>query len=270
MVGLALIGSVAYARKVEPDQVHIDRITAVLEHLDPTLHGFRILQLSDIHMDGRWMNFERLEEWVQIANREKPDLIVITGDVVSDGFPVDIKEYAKILVRLEARHGKLAVMGNHDYRMDVEKTRRILNQSEIRELCNAVHSIRQDGGVIHIAGVDDVLEGMPRLEETLGQIPEQGAAVLLVHEPDFADAGVESGRFDLQISGHSHGGQVIIPGLGPIVLPPLGRKYPIGLRKIGNMLQYTNRGLGMVAPYVRFFCPPEITIFTLERKTPAG
>jgi predicted MPP superfamily phosphohydrolase len=268
--GISAAGSAAYARKIEPDWVKVERVSVPLARLEPALQGFRILQLSDIHMDGRWMTLKRLAEWIKIANRQKPDLIVITGDLITEGVVLDIKPYAQALGQLRARHGKMAVLGNHDYWSDADKTRRILRQAETRDMSNLVFTIQEGGASLHIAGVDDVLEGMDRLDNTLDQIPTRGAAILMVHEPDFADAGVTSGRFDFQISGHSHGGQVIIPGVGPFVLPPLGRKYPLGLHRVGNMLQYTNRGLGMVAPYVRFFCPPEITVFTLVCKNPAG
>lgn len=86
----------------------------------------------------------------------------------------------------------------------------------------------------------------------------------MAHEPDFADTSAATGKFDLQISGHTHGGQVNLPLLGPPVRPYLGQKYPIGLYKIGNMFQYTNRGVGMARLPIRFNCPPEITIFELK------
>jgi predicted MPP superfamily phosphohydrolase len=89
-------------------------------------------------------------------------------------------------------------------------------------------------------------------------------AILLAHEPDFADTSAATGKFDLQVSGHTHGGQVVVPFLGPPVLPYLGQKYHTGLYKIGNMFQYTNRGVGMNRLAVRFNCRPEITMFELE------
>jgi predicted MPP superfamily phosphohydrolase len=106
--------------------------------------------------------------------------------------------------------------------------------------------------------------GNVQLNSVIEALPSDGAAILLAHEPDFADESARSGRFDLQVSGHSHGGQVAIPFFGPPVLPYLGRKYPAGLYKVGNMFQYTNRGVGMARLPFRFNCPPEITIFTLK------
>ena len=118
--------------------------------------------------------------------------------------------------------------------------------------------------MLHFAGVDDVLEGQDDFKLALGPLPADGTAILLVHEPDFADTSAKTKRFDLQLSGHSHGGQIIFPYLDPPILPPLAKKYPLGLYQIGEMLLYTNRGLGMVPPQVRFNCRPEITVFTLK------
>ncbi|HVO42428.1 MAG TPA: hypothetical protein VMT34_07385, partial [Aggregatilineales bacterium] len=104
-----------------------------------------------------------------------------------------------------------------------------------------------------------------RLPAVLAQLPGEAAAVLLVHEPDFADVSAATGRFDLQLSGHSHGGQVIPPFFKrPPVLPLLGKKYPIGVYRVDGMVQYTNRGLGMLRPYIRVNCRPEITMLTLH------
>jgi predicted MPP superfamily phosphohydrolase len=113
------------------------------------------------------------------------------------------------------------------------------------------------------AGTDDVLEGHANLQLTLEGIPPEEPVILLAHEPDFA---VHAARFpvDLQLSGHSHGGQIRLPLLGAPVLPPLARRYPWGLHRIGGLTLYTNVGIGTIALPVRFLCPPEITLITLR------
>jgi predicted MPP superfamily phosphohydrolase len=131
-------------------------------------------------------------------------------------------------------------------------------------LSNEVYTLSQDGEELHIAGVDDIWEKQDRLDLVLEKLPDAGAAILLAHEPDFADQSADTGRFDLQLSGHSHGGQVVIPFVGAPLLPYLGMKYPSGLYRVGTMWQYTNRGVGMARLKVRFNCRPEITVFTLE------
>jgi predicted MPP superfamily phosphohydrolase len=123
--------------------------------------------------------------------------------------------------------------------------------------------MHRNGSSIHIAGIDDHLAGYGNLAETLTHLPEQSSAILLAHEPDFAEISAPTRRFSLQISGHSHGGQIKLPFIGAPYLPPLGRKYPGGLYQINGMKLYTNRGLGTSWLGIRINCPPEITVFNL-------
>lgn len=127
-----------------------------------------------------------------------------------------------------------------------------------------VWTLKRAGYPLHVCGVDDVWEGNPRLDHVLSRLPGSGPAILLVHEPDFADTVSMSGRFDLQLSGHSHGGQVRFPLVGAPALPRYARKYPVGAYRIGGMPLYTNRGLGMLPPRFRFLCRPEIAVFDLN------
>lgn len=131
-------------------------------------------------------------------------------------------------------------------------------------LVNSIHTLERGAARFHLAGIDDMYRGRPDLNKVLHAFPPGECAMLLVHEPDFADTSAETGRFDLQISGHSHGDQVVLPLAGPLILPRYGEKYFSGLYRVGEMLQYTNRGVGTSIPPVRFNCRPEITIFTLE------
>ncbi len=143
--------------------------------------------------------------------------------------------------------------------------RRTLAAGGVTELHNAVHTLRRDGASLHLCGVDSAYWGRDHLGSVLEKLPEKGAAVLLAHEPDLADRSAATGRFDLQLSGHSHGGQVRVPLLGPPLLPRLGRRYPSGLYKVKGMHLYTNRGLGN-HPRLRLNCRPEITLLTLRTK----
>jgi len=104
------------------------------------------------------------------------------------------------------------------------------------------------------------------LDVVLAKLPPSGPAILLAHEPDFADVSATTGRFSLQISGHSHGGQLIFPGIGTLVRGPHAKKYPLGRYRIGEMVHYTSRGLGTNVFWIRINCPPEITVFTLASK----
>lgn len=268
---LAVIGGMGYVTQIEPAWLEVVRLSLKLPRLDPAFSGFRLAQISDIHMGG-WMNRARLEKAVQVISNESPDVVAITGDyLLSHGWD-DARERAledvtAALKPLVESFPVLMVMGNHDYWTDAKRIREKLHGAGILELSNTVHSLRRGDAVFHICGLDDVYERRDDLNGLLARLPSDGAAILLCHEPDFADTSAETRRFDLQISGHTHGGQVVLPFVGPIHTPMHGHKYPLGLYKVGGMLQYTNRGIGMARIPVRFNCRPEITIFTFETET---
>ena len=265
--GAASLGGLYYARKVEPEQIVVERVSLTLPRLSPAFDAYRIVQVSDVHMDG-WMAPERLARIVGLANDERPDLVAITGDAVTRSRLYSTAHLAPLLVgplaELRARDGVLAVLGNHDHRAGAKAVRRALREAGVVELDNRVRTLRRDGDELHVAGVDSLYAGLDRLELVLEGLPEGGCAVLLAHEPDFADRSAATGRFDLQLSGHSHGGQVRLPFLGPLHLPRLGRQYPAGLYEVGGMRQYTNRGVGVTLARLRANCRPEVTVLTLR------
>ena len=164
---------------------------------------------------------------------------------------------------MRAPFGLWAVMGNHDAFTDPLRVTRALRAEGIQVLTNQSIPIEHNGGRFWLGGVDDVLEGTADLDVTFHQVPANEPTILLAHEPDYADS-VASYPVDLQLSGHTHGGQVRLPFLGPLYLVNLGRKYVWGLYKIGELTLYTNPGLGTVGVPVRWNCPPEITLLTLR------
>lgn len=262
----ALLGAAGllYAREAETRWVEVKPVTLVLPRLAPEFDGYRVVQIGDIHLDD-WTKPERLHGIARLVNAQGPDLIVITGDFASySAHRLDERRLVEALVGLEARDGTLAILGNHDYLTDVTLIRRCVREAGIKELINDVRTIRRGAAGLHVAGVDDVIEGRSRLDLVLRKLPESGAAILLAHEPDFADVSAATGRFDLQLSGHSHGGQVRIPLLVRLALPPLSQRYTSGFYRVGGMMQYTNRGIGFVNLRLRFLCRPEITVFTLR------
>ncbi|SRR6266849_5353958 len=267
-------GAAFYAHQIEPAWIDINTIPVQLPHLNPAFHGYRLVQISDLHADNRWMTAQRVAQIVKLVNEQKPDLVVITGDFVTRMLPSSPKALAA-LHHLQARDGTFAILGNHDHWSNPDKLRQLLQANHIHELKNAVHTIyRHNAAMLHIVGLDDLWPDPDHIEpvwqhaemlKLLTQtIPTTGAAILLVHEPDFADVAAANGRFDLQLSGHSHGGQVRLPFYGALELPPLGLKYPCGMYRTGTLQHYTNRGLGMVEPQVRMNCRPEITVFVCQ------
>lgn len=270
--GLALgatgTAGLLYAARVEPSWLEIEHVMLKVARLEPEFDDYRVVQISDIHMDHRHMTRERLLGIVSLVNAQQPDLIAITGDFVTRGQAAHYKtSLIEGLQGLAARDGVAAVLGNHDHWVGARGVRDIMAGSNLIDLSNRVHTLVRGGAQLHIAGVDDVWENKHRLGSVLDALPARGAAILLAHEPDFADESAASERFDVQLSGHSHGGQCVLPGGVMPILPELGHKYPSGLYRVGKMWQYTNRGLGMVwFPQVRFNCRPEVTVFTLRRE----
>jgi predicted MPP superfamily phosphohydrolase len=265
--GGALLGSIAYARKVEPEEVEVVSVPLVLPRLDRRFDGYRIAQISDLHADD-WMTPGRVLSLVGLVNAEEPDLVLITGDFATySRLRSKIRHVPDLvapLKRLRTPDGSFAVLGNHDHKTNAKVVRRVLAASGVAELCNTVVTVRRRGASLHLCGVDSALEGVvSRPERVLEKLPKEGAAILLAHEPDVADEVAATGRFDLQLSGHSHGGQLGLPLLRFPFLPRLSRKYPVGLYRVGKMFLYTNRGLG-AHPRFRIACRPEITVFTLR------
>ena len=265
---LLAIGGASYGMLVEPNWLKVENIKLKLPRLPRPFSGFRMAQVSDIHMGG-WMNLDRFQHVADVVLAQKPDVLLITGDFLTghqfnEASERAIKDLAAVLSPLAKSMPTFAILGNHDYWTDPKAVREMQGLCGITDLTNSVFKLTRDGQNLHLCGVDDIWEGDVRLDEVESQLTDGDAAILLAHEPDFADVSAATGKFDLQISGHSHGGQVVIPFVGPPVLPHLGRKYPSGLYKVRDMIQYTNRGVGMISPAVRFNCLPEITIFTLE------
>lgn len=253
-----------YGTRIGPADLDINHIELILPRLDAEFDGFRLLHISDIHMDQVWMDRQRLQSLVERVLEYEVDVIAMTGDYVTESAERSADDLVAMFSQLSARRTTVAVLGNHDHWTNPRLVHEVLRESNVIVLTNDVLTLERDSALLHIGGVDDVMENQHRIDHVLQKLPGEGCAILLAHEPDYADESSGFNRFDLQLSGHSHGGQVVLPVLGAPVLPPLGVKYPAGLYQIDTMQLYTNRGLGMVSPRVRFNCSPEITIVSLR------
>ncbi|MGA7076157.1 MAG: metallophosphoesterase [Halobacteriota archaeon] len=246
----------------EPSVFEIGHVDVAIPDLDPAFRGYRIASIADIHLD-EWLNARRFEEVIDLINRQQPDLVAIIGDLFS--YEVDglSRQMVASLNKLRPKDASVAVLGNHDHWVGAAAVRQILEQSNVIDLSNDVLTLNKGRATLHVAGVDSVMSRRNRLDTVLKKLPPLGPAILLAHEPDFADVSSATGRFSLQISGHSHGGQWIVPGIGPPIRGLYSRKYPLGRYRVGDMTHYTNRGIGTSIIRLRINCPPEITIFTL-------
>jgi uncharacterized protein len=267
-LGLTGIGGTAYITVVEPEAVEVTRLTVPLRNLPAEFDGFTLVQISDWHL-GEWMTLQRMTAIARQVNELQPDTIVMTGDFLSRIQANTFDEITKSLDGLTAPDGIFAILGNHDYWTDGQRTRRAVEAvGKVQLLLNANVSFQRSNSALYLAGVDDIWEQHHDLNMALDGIPSDSPVILLAHEPDYADDVAKTGRVSLQLSGHSHGGQVRLPFKGALILPYLGQKYDMGLYNISGMALYTNRGLGMIAPYVRFGCRPEITHITLRTANP--
>lgn len=257
------LGLLVYAHRIEPRWLDKRRLTLTLPRLDPAFDGYRIVQVSDLHME-LWRDWATFDRAINRINALAPDLIVITGDLVDERVDGIAGALCQRLARLRAVDGVVGILGNHDYWRDAEAVRAVLERAGVVNVGNRVHTLRRDGACLHVAGVESVVEVRARLDLVTDALPDDGAAILLAHEPDYAIVSAANGRFDLQLSGHSHGGQVRVPLLTKLVLPPLGRRFVMGLYHWNGMLVYTNRGLGLSGFRMRFLCRPEITLLTLR------
>ena len=235
-------------------------ISVPITGLKPGLEGFTIAQLSDIHLEP-YTKIALIERAVEMINQLHPDVVVLTGDYVWRWADAAF-ELAPALAKLNPRLGIYAVMGNHDYWTGIRAVESAFAEARLPVLYNQGLVLSSGNAQLYLAGLDDGWSGKPDLSAALANVPLDIPVVLLYHEPDLADEVARESRVALQLSGHTHGGQMRIPG--PIVLPYLGKKYEYGLYRVSEDMQvYTNAGLGTISLPLRYNCPPEITLITL-------
>jgi len=247
----------------EADSPVVEHVQIPIPGLPTALDGFRIVQISDIHHNHYpFTSIELVSHAVQMANELRPDLTVLTGDYVWHEVE-PIFELMPILSRLNAKYGVYAGLGNHDLWTDVKVVTRAFEQERLPLLVNQGVPISVGKSTLYLASLDDGWSGKPDLAGAMADWSEDASTVLLMHEPDLAPRYAVDKRIQLQLSGHSHGGQVRLPFYGALILPYLSWKYPMGLYNVDGMWLYTNRGLGTTNVPVRVNCAPEITELTL-------
>lgn len=265
----------------------VEKLTVAIADLPASLSGTRIVQLSDLHYDGLRLSEQMLAQAIAISNEAEPDLVLLTGDYVTDD-PAPIHQLVLRLKHLQSRVGIYASLGNHDifYPGAKEEVTKALTSIGIHVLWNEI--AYPLGKELPLVGLADYWSREFNVTPVMSQLNAETPRIVLSHNPDTAIP-LKSWRVDLQLSGHTHGGQMIIPGVGPLVAfykklrrntpksvrrwIPFMRKdcakvvrhweWAQGFHQVENNQMYVNRGLGTYFPG-RLFCPPEVTVITLK------
>lgn len=275
-LALGTAGLALYSGEIERHWIEVVHREIRVSGLPDQFEGWRVAQLSDIHLDEFTEPF-LLREAIHHINHLQPDTVLLTGDYVSaEMLPKKTTigcawECASILTEI-ACPNRYAILGNHDMMAGADQITEALQAHDIPVLRNAFVPIERGNARIWVAGLDDPLLGRPDPVRAIPvSIRNQAAEpiILMCHAPDFADTLSQhpvGSSVALMLSGHTHGGQVRLPFVGALHLPPMGRKYVEGWFPMSTGMQlYVNRGIGSVGVPFRFDCRPEITVFTLRQ-----
>ncbi|MFN6526891.1 metallophosphoesterase [Nostoc sp. ChiSLP03a] len=266
--------------------LRVDKITVKIAELPASLQGTTLVQLSDFHYDGLRLSEEMLEKAIALTNEAEPDLILLTGDYVTDD-PTPIHQLVLRLKHLQSRCGMYAVLGNHDiyYSHSKAEVTQALTSIGVHVLWNEI--AYPLGKELPLVGLADYWSQEFYPAPVMNKLDSLTPRIVLSHNPDTAKI-LQQWRVDLQLSGHTHGGHIVIPGIGPLVLyykkllkqiPKKLRRWVTfslgdcskvvrywewaqGFHKVEENQLYVNRGLGTYKPG-RLFCPPEVTVITL-------
>lgn len=268
---IALI--IAYGFLIEPKLITVKEHKITVNNLPDNFNGFKIVHISDLHY-GRMFDEDRLKKLVNSINEQKPDIVVLTGDLIDKDTNMTIDEANKIsaeLNKINSTSGKYAISGNNDLKFD-EWTNIITNGGFI-DLNNTYDTIYKDGYQnIFIAGASTLQDKQSINDKVktsidyLNSFDKNGPVykILLLHEPDVIDD-INVNPFDLILAGHSHAGQVRLPFIGAIYLPDGAKKYYESYYKLKNSDLYISNGLGVSDFNFRLFNTPSYNLYRIVK-----
>lgn len=263
---LGIVGVVVWARFVEPYWIELRRQQVFIRDLPAAFDGFKITVLSDLHFP-RWSSVWLIRRAIRLSNSAQPDIVLFAGDFCdrSRREAKVVPLLGKVLSGIQNRYGIFGVLGNHDHRLDADGVRTELqNSGGIQIIENRFVLVEIGEDQLAVAGIGDLWQGVVNLDSALSEIPPNVPRILLSHNPDVAERTGDR-RIDLQVSGHTHGGQIRIPfGDAPRVPSQFGNKYRAGLVSSPTHQVYINRGICSMKR-IRFWCRPEVTVLTLRR-----
>lgn len=255
----------------EPASLSTREYDLVLPGWPAAAGDLRIAVLADLHTGSPPNDLDKLQEVVDATNRAPPDLILLAGDFVIQGVVggqfVEPEASARVLRSLQATLGVYAVLGNHDWWLDGARVRKALEDEGIPVLEDRAIPLLCNRRPFWLAGVSDFWEAAHDVRRALAGVDEASPVIVVTHNPDVFPEIPD--RVALTIAGHTHGGQVAVPGLGrPVVPSQFGERYAIGHVVEGGRHLFVSTGIGTSILPVRFRVPPEISMITLRSGVP--
>jgi predicted MPP superfamily phosphohydrolase len=262
--GAGFVAGYGFAQVNNPYGCRIRRASVTLAGLPAAFQGYRVALMSDFHHSS-WIPVETIRSAVQLANSLQPDLIALTGDFVHNGRRW-VGPCAQELGKLQAADGVVAVLGNHDHADKAAPLMRVaLRKYSIADLTNCGIGIRRYGEELWVGGVGDLWRERQKIRSAMAGAMIRQSSILLSHNPDYAEELLDE-RVGLMLSGHTHGGQCVLPIIGAPILPSkYGQKYRSGLCQGPTTQVFVTTGVGSSFPPVRFNCPPEVALLTLQK-----
>lgn len=242
----------------------VERSTCPLLPDHSQLDGLRVAVMSDFHFDET-LDGGLVDEAVALSNAQDPHVVLLPGDFVSHD-ALAARQFAPHLKNLRARLGVFASTGNHDHWSNVNIITDTLRDNGVETLRNESRVLSYRGRDFAVVGLDSIWGAHPEPREATRDLPEKMPRILSMHEPDYFDIypDMAQPRPILQVSGHTHGGQICAPFIGPLKLPRWGEKYAAGAFGDAGARLYVTRGIGTIGPPARIFCRPEVSVITLK------
>ena len=260
---LGLSAASAYARLIEPYHYLITETDIFIKNLPERFEGFRITQLTDIHHSDI-LGIDEVQRVVHLAQQTKPNIFVLTGDYTTT-YRRYIEPCAEALSKLNAPEGVWAVLGNHDHYTDPELTTRAFERHHITVLNNLNTNVHNGPDTFQLAGIDDWSWNGTDWKKAFAGLNNELPTILLSHQPAVLEF-PQTQQMSLILSGHTHGGQIKLPWLGPLArFATKDLKYAQGLFRYGEVQLYVSSGTGVIGLPIRMGVRPEITVLRLMR-----
>ncbi len=271
IVSIIIVGIILYSRFIATTGIIVKEYKVNAPNISDNFDGIKIAHISDIHY-GRTTNKKELDYLVKKVNETKPDIVVFTGDLIDSDTKLNenkINEIIDSLSKIEAKLGKYAIKGNHDY--DFTEFDEIINKSGFNNLNDTYDLIYNKGNIpIMIIGINSNLKSDKLIQNKISSINEEikeinyNYKILLLHEPDYVDE-IDYSSYNLILAGHSHGGQIRLPYIGSIINPTKAKKYHDEYYKLGDSNLFVSSGIGTSTISFRLFNRPSFNLYRISK-----